>query len=202
MFPRDARAGFLGRGTLGPEPGTPPPSVGWPPFRTEPRAFLGAETKSSQICLPAAFSSPLPGRHPREAPSQCPGDREGRRAEGPVGCARCLACGASCAEEVGVGRTGGRDPGTEGCSMGRGMVGITACSDRLKNRGGPPLIPICPAAKLGRAVRARAACGRGRPEPFSRAFGVLSSRQVLCLEGDCQLRRGLPPPSPNLYPLR
>lgn len=119
MSPRDARAGFLGWGTLGPEPGTPPPSIGWPPFRAEPRALLGAETKSSRICLlgrlfvPSAWKASQRG--PRPSPPETRREEELRA----QWVAPPLGLGASsCAEGVGVGRAGGRDPGTEGCSVG------------------------------------------------------------------------------------
>lgn len=99
-------------------------------------------------------------------------------------CAAARACGAPSPAR--------RDPGAAGgAPCGEERWGSPRARTVWKSRGGPPLIPIC----LGRAVRARAACGRGRPAPFSRAFGVLSSRQVLCLEGDCQLRRLLLPPT-------
>lgn len=91
VSPRDARASFLGRGTLGPGPGTPPsppPPVGCSLFGAEPRALLGAETKSSQICLPGRLFAPSAwkasqrGSTPPPAPSRAPGDPagQGRRA--------------------------------------------------------------------------------------------------------------------------
>lgn len=87
--------------------------------------------------------------------------------------------------------------------MGRGRVGVTACADRLEGSGrvaAQPHLSSCETWPRGpSALPAEGASDR----LSAGAFGVLSSRQVLCLEEDCQaLRRGLPSSSPNLYPLR
>lgn len=86
-------------------------------------------------------------------------------------------------------------PPPGGPPWGRGRVGVTAGADRLEGWAGRARGPICRAEKLGRAVRARGL------SLSAGAFGVRSSRQVLCLREDCQaLRRALPSASPGLPP--
>lgn len=97
-----------------------------------------------------------------------------------------------------MGSAAGRGPPQPppgGPPWGRGRVGVTAGADRLEGWAGRARGPICRAEKLGRAVRARGL------SLSAGAFGVRSSRQVLCLREDCQaLRWALPSASPGLPP--
>lgn len=69
-FPRDARAGFLGRVTLGPEPGTPPPSVGWPPFKGRAPCFPRSRNRElpdlppGRLFVPSAWKASQRGPVP------------------------------------------------------------------------------------------------------------------------------------------
>lgn len=177
--------------SLGPSPLAPPTPPGLSPV-------LCPKQKQSNRVLPPRSAWKASPRGPRPSLPGREARLGARWAARLPGLRRALLRGG-----VAVGHAAGMEPATaEGPPWGQ-EPRAAARADRLEESGRTPLRPICRAVKLGRVVRARAACGRGRRRLSARAFRVLSSRQLLCLEGGCQaLRRCCPPPSPNLYPLR
>lgn len=195
--------------TLGPEPQTRP-WLSRRPLVSGLGPALRPEQRVAEICLPRRLFTPSAWKASQRDPPTPPiapapvsaETREGRSAERPVGrglrgLRRRLLLGGG----LGVGKAGRRGPdAAQAPPRGRGRVG--RWGGPWKRRAGRRSSHPSAAAKLGRAGRAR--CGRKGPlTPFSRRvpFGALSSRQVLCLEGDCQaLRRVRPPPPPASTP--
>lgn len=184
------------------------PLVVPPPFPGRAPRFARAGTKSGHAQPP-----PRPGRRPRGGPARppAPGFRApGREAEpgpsGPRGCRPQLRLPRGGVWRGARAGGPGRDPDVAQVLREAEDRG-DHCEHRMSGRlGRPPRVPICRAEKLGGAVGARSP-RKGRPAPFGGAFGVLCSRQVLCLRGDCQARppgfassssQPLPPPLNSL----
>lgn len=193
---------FWGGGTLAPEPGL----SHWlsrPPSWAEPRALRRAGTKSSESCLPVSLEGvpEAPARTP--APAPAPGDPGGKRQRAPSGLRGGRLTALSPPWRGRVGRARGRDPDTRRSSVGPRSAG-EHCRHRASGSVGRlPLVPICRAERLGRAVRAL--CPRkGSLTPFSRRVrGSLLPPSPLSARGPSgSAARVCPPPSPGLYPLR
>lgn len=193
VSPRDGSQGrFQGSGEPRVRSQGPAPLAVPPPSRAAPRALPGAGTKSSRD-LPSE-----PGRRPRGAPpAPAPGSRRPGRERGsePSGLRRCGPQRCLLRGGVGLGARAGGTLTRRGPPLGeeRGDHCVHPASGRMGGRRSSPSVELRNLAARGEG----AARGRAAQRLSARAPGLLRSRQVLCLRGDCQ---ALAPGSALLLP--